>query len=120
MSTRGILALSIILAFLGWTSLASFTYYNPPNAWNRWIVVAALWPTLLATFLPLVYALHLRAEKLEGAISSAARQSALAALFVTLCVGLRITQALNWANALLMLLFFVVTEALLSAREKSS
>ncbi|MGQ9492791.1 MAG: hypothetical protein ACUVR2_03370 [Anaerolineae bacterium] len=118
MSTRGILALSIILALLGWIGLASFTYYNPPDAWNKWIVMAALWPTFLATFLPVVYALHLRLDGWEGVISSAARQSALAALFVTLCIGLRMVRVLNWANAFLMLLLFIVTEALLSAREK--
>jgi len=95
MTTRGILILCIFMALLGWFALGSFTYYNPPDALNRLISLAILWPTLLATFLPPA-----------------------AALFVTLCVWLRMIQALNWANTILMFGLFVMTEALLSGREK--
>ncbi|MBC7232729.1 MAG: hypothetical protein H5T68_05755 [Chloroflexi bacterium] len=118
MSTRGTLALCIILALLGWIGLASFTYYNPPDIWNRWIVVVALWPTLLTTFLPMVYMIYWRLGQQEGNMSLIARQSALAALFVTMCVALRLMQAFNWAKASLLLLLSVLVEALLSAREK--
>lgn len=117
MSTRGILALSILLALLGWLALGSFTYYNPPDALNRWIALAILWPTLLTTLLPLAYVIHLRLRSSGYILSRAARQSALAALFLTLSVWLRMVQALNWANAILMLSLFVLTEVLLSARE---
>ncbi|MGC8786494.1 MAG: hypothetical protein ACP5Q1_03610 [Anaerolineae bacterium] len=120
MSTRGVLALCIILALLGWTGLASFTYYNPPDVWNRWIVVVALWPTLLTTFLPVVYALHWWLKHGESNMSHIARQSALAALFATLCVALRMMQALNWAKTSLLLLLLVLTEAWLSARGEGS
>jgi hypothetical protein len=119
MSTRGILALFIVLAVLGWVGLASFTYYNPPGAWNRWIVVTILWLTLWATLLPLAYWFHLRRQRLgaeEGIVPRAARQSALAALFITLCLWLRMVRALNWANLILLLLLLVLTEVLLSKR----
>lgn len=117
MSARVILALSILLALLGWYALSSFTYQNPPQGWNRWIAVAMLGPTLWASFLPLTYAVHLRMNHEDGILPSAARQSALTALYLTLCAGLRIIQALNWANAILLLALFICTEVLLSTRE---
>jgi hypothetical protein len=123
MSTRGILSLFIILALLGWVGLASFTYYNPPDAWNRWIVVAILAPTLWATLLPLAYWFHLRRQRLgaeEGVVPRAARQSALAALSITVCVWLSMVRALNWANLILLLLLIVLTEVLLSSRKRGN
>ena len=117
MSTRAILALCVLLALLGWFALGSFTYHNPPQGWNRWIAAAILGPALWATFLPLAYEIHLRMDRSENIVPLAARQSALAALYLTICVGLRFIQALNWANAMLLLALFVLTEVLLSARE---
>ena len=120
MSTRVILIFCVFLALLGWSTLGYFTYYNPPDALNRWIALAMLWPTLVATFLPLIYAFHLRRSRNGEVTSRAARQSVLVATFFTLCVWLLIMRALNWANAILMLLLFILTEALLSARENPS
>jgi hypothetical protein len=117
MSTRGILALIIVLAFLGWVGLAFFTYYNPPDVWNRWIVLITLWLTLWATLLPLAYWIHLPRQRLgagEGIVPRAARQSALAALLITLCLWLRMIRTLNWANLILLLLLSVLVEVLLS------
>jgi hypothetical protein len=139
MSTRSILVLFIVLAVLGWVGLAFFTYYNPPDAWNRGIVVIVLWVTLWATLLPLVYWIHLRRQRLprtpvpttqggipkrgvedrgteEGIVPRAARQSALAALFITLCLWLRMVRALNWAYPILLLLLLVLAEVLLATR----
>jgi hypothetical protein len=95
--------------------------------------VAILWLTLWATFLPLAYWVHLRRQRLprtergmeyraaeEGIVSRAARQSALAALFVTLCLWLRMAQALNWANLILLLLLLVLTEVVLSSRRRGN
>jgi len=117
MSTRAILALCFLLALLGWFALGSFTYHNPPQGWNLWIAVSILGPTLWTTFLPLACAIHLHMDRSEDIVLFAARQSALAALYLTTCVGLRFIQALNWANAILLLALFVLTEVLLSARE---
>jgi len=117
MTTRSILALCIVLAALGWVGLGSFTYHNPPQAWNRWIALAILWPTLVTTFVPLVYAAHLLLERRDGVLARAGRQGALAALFLTLCAWLRMIGALNWANAFLMVTLFVLTDVLLAARE---
>ncbi len=117
MSTRALLVLCILLALCGWIAVALFTYHNPPDALNRWILLALLWPTLLATCLPLVYSIH-RRRGAQGAVAAAAtRQSAFAATYVTLCLWLRMIQALNWTNMLLMLLLFVATEVLLSTRQ---
>jgi hypothetical protein len=115
-STRAILALCVVLALLGWFALASFTYHNPPQGWNRWIAVAILGPTLWTSLLPIAYAFHRRAEREEEVVLIAARQGALASLYLTICLGLRLVQALNWANALLLLALFVLTEILLSTR----
>jgi hypothetical protein len=108
----------LLLALLGWFGLGFFTYHNPPDVLNRWIALAILWPTLVATLLPPVYAIHWQRNRDSEIALPVTRQSTLGATFLTLCVWLRMMQALNWANALLMLLLFVATEALLSARER--
>ncbi len=115
MTTRGLLILCVLVALLGWFALGSFTYHNPPDALNRLIALAILWLTLLATFLPLVYVVNLRLSE-SDILPRAARQSALIALFLMLCVWLRMIRALNWANAILMLSLFIMTEVLLSTR----
>lgn len=117
MSTRGVLALSVLLAVLGWLALGSFTYYNPPDLLNRWLALGILWPTLWASALVPAYALHLRRKRDNDLLFRAVRQSALLALFVVVTIGLSFLDALNWANALLILVLIVLTEALLSARE---
>ncbi len=116
MNTRGILALCILLALLGWFALGYFTYHNPPEALNRWIALAMLWPTLVATFVAPIYAIHVRRSGDGSVAARAARQSVFAATFLTLCLWLQMMQALSWANAILMMLLFGATEALLSAR----
>ena len=121
MSTRRILALFTVLAVLGWVGLVFFTYYNPPDAFNRWIMVAILSLTLWATLLPLAYWFHLRRPRLgdeEAIVARAARQSALAALSITVYVWLSMIRALTWANLLLLLLLAVLTEILLSSRKR--
>jgi hypothetical protein len=118
MSTRWIMALCILLALLGWVGLGAFTYHNAPDALNRWVALAILWPTLAVTFLPAAYAIHLRRRNDAEVGLRAGRQSAFVATFLTLCTWLRMVEALNWANALLMASLFIATEALLSARAK--
>ena len=116
MTDRGTLILSIALALLGWSALGSFTYHNAPGVVNRLIALAILWPTLLVTLLLPTYLVNVRLNIDDQVVLSAARQSALAALFLVLCVWLRMIHVLNWANAGLMLGLFVLTEVLLSAR----
>lgn len=117
MSPRGVLALCFLLALLGWLALGSFTYFNPPDPVNRWLALGILWPTLWATLLPPAYAIHLRRKQATDILFRATRQSALLALFVAIAIGLSFLKALNWANALLIFVLIVLTEALLSARE---
>jgi hypothetical protein len=117
MSMRSVLGLCIVLAALGWVVLGSFTRDNPPTEWNRWIALALLWPTLLATFMPLLYGIHLLLGRSKGILPRVLRQSMLTALFLTLAAWLQMMRALNWANAILMMALFVMTDILLAARE---
>jgi len=117
MTIRGIILLAIALIMLGWFALGSFTYYNPPSEANRLIALAILWPTLVVTFLLPAFFINLRLRSDGGVVLRATRHSALAALFLTLCVWLRMTQTLSWTNATLMLGLFLLSEVLLSARE---
>jgi hypothetical protein len=81
-----------------------------------WIAVAALWPTVLFTILPPIVWLHQRLGDGDGAMARPLRQSALAALYLSICVWLRMVRALNWANASLLLILFVLTDVLLVSR----
>ena len=116
MSERALLGLSLVLAVLGWFALGTFTYHNAPVGWNLWIATAIVAPTLWTSFLPLTHALLRRREHTEDTLFLAARRSALAALYFTLCMGLRIVGGLNWASAALLLGLFAITEILLTAR----
>ncbi len=119
MSTRSVLALSVVLAALGWLALASFTRDNPPTEWNRWIALALLWPTLLTSFTPLLYGIHLLLGRSQDILPRVLRQGVLVALFLTLAAWLQMMRALNWANATLMLAVFVMADILLAAREST-
>lgn len=116
MSRRWVNYLSMGLALAGWVGLGYFTYNNPPTGANRWIAVAVLGPAVLFTLLPGVFWLHQRFGEPDGALSRSLRQSALAALYVCICFWLRMVRALNWANALLLVLLFVLTDVLLASR----
>jgi hypothetical protein len=107
-----------MLALLGWFALGSFTYHNPPEGLNLLVALAIFGPTLWASLLPLTYRIHQRVNGTDGLMPAAARQSALAALYLSLCLGLRVMAVLNWANALFLLALFGLTEVLLSTREQ--
>jgi hypothetical protein len=117
MSIRGIAFLCIALALVGWFALGSFTYHSPPDGLNRVIAMAILWATLLVTLLLPAYFVNLRLGSDNEVVLRAARQSALAALFLVLCVWLRMSQALNWARVILMAILFLLTEVSLAATE---
>jgi ABC-type transport system involved in multi-copper enzyme maturation permease subunit len=117
MSIRGVLILSVALILLGWFTLGSFTYYNPPSEANRLIALAILWPTLIVTLLLPAFFINLRLRSDGKVVLRATRQSALVALFLTLCVWLRMIQSLSWTNAIVLLGLLGLTEVLLSARE---
>ena len=115
MARRWLNFLSLGLALVGWFGLGYFTYNNPPEGGARWIVVAGLWPTVLFTLLPGAHWLHQRFGGPDGVLSRSLRQCALAALYVCVCLWLRMLRALNWANALLLVLLFVLTDVLLAS-----
>jgi hypothetical protein len=96
--------------------MCSFTYQNPPIPQNRWVLTAILFPTLWATLLPLLYRLHRQPEPDETIMPRVARRSALAALYLAICMGLRLIGALSWANAVLLLVLLVLTEVVVSTR----
>ena len=102
------------MALLGWAGLAFFTYNNPPHLLNQAIALAILGLTLLASFLPATYGWNSRRRRDSDIVGRCARQSTLAALFLTLCTALQMMRALNWANAALLLILFILTEMLLS------
>jgi len=117
MSERAILALCIALALLGWFALGSFTYHNPPVGWNLWMATGILLAALWATFLPLLHRFHPKPRHGENIMPRVVRRSGLAALYVTVCAGLRAVRALHWANAVLLLLLLILTEVVLLTRQ---
>jgi hypothetical protein len=117
MSERAILALCIALAVLGWFALGSFTHNNPPVGWNLWAAAGILLASLWASFLPVLHRLHPKPRHGNSIMPRVVRRSGLSALYVTVCVGLRAVRALHWANAVLLLLLFVLTEVVLLTRQ---
>jgi hypothetical protein len=96
--------------------MCSFTYQNPPTTRNLWVLSAIAFLTLWATLVPLLYRLHRQSEQGEAVWPRVARRSALVALYVSICVGLRLSTTLSWANASLLLVLIALTEVVVSTR----
>ena len=120
MSNRRLWALSSILGVITWLGLAYVVYNTDPGiALNRLAFLMLLFVALLATFSPLAHFLHFRftaARSYRSDIRRSFREGGLAALFFVLCAWLRMSQALNWINALLMLSALALIEAFVLVR----
>lgn len=120
MSNRRLWALSSILGVITWLGLAYVVYDTDPGiALNRLAFLMLLFVALLTTFSPLAHFLHFRftaARSYRSDVRRSFREGGLVALFFVLCAWLRMSQALNWINALLILSALALIEAFVLVR----
>jgi len=120
-SRRIAITLSLAMASISWLGLAYLMYYYPPGNAERVLFLSLLFLATSFTAAPLILAIHRRLARnakdemrRQGVVW---REAGLLGLYCGLCTWLRFSRLLNWANALLLLAVFILTEALLLARE---
>jgi hypothetical protein len=120
MSNRRLWAGSSIVGILSWLGLAYVVYGTDPGmALNRLSFLVFLSIALLTTFAPLAHFLHFRftdRKSYRSDVRRSFREGGLAALFFVICAWLRMSQALNWINALLVLSALALIEAFILVR----
>jgi hypothetical protein len=111
---------SSVLGVISWLGLAYVVYSTDPEAdISRLAFLILLFVALLTTFSPLAHFLHFRftaARSYRSDMRRSFREGGLAALFLVLCAWLRMNQALNWINALLVLSALALIEAFILVR----
>lgn len=120
MSKGRLWAVSSILGVISWLELAYVVYGTDPEiALNRLAFLVLLFVALLTTFSPMAHFLHFRftaASSYRSDVRRSFREGGLAALFFVLCAWLRMSQALNWINALLLLSALALIETFILVR----
>lgn len=111
---------SFVVCVLSWMGLAYVVFNTDPTvALNRLSFLALLFLALLATLSPLAHYLHFRfttRKSYRSDVWRSFREGGLAALFLSLCAWLRMGQALNWINALLLLCALALIEVFILIR----
>lgn len=120
MSNRRLWALSFVVCVLSCLGLACLVYATDPSvALNRLAFLVLLFFALLTTLSAVAHFLHFRftpARLYRSDVRRSFREGGLAAVFLVLCAWLRMGQALNWINALLLLSALALIEVLMLVR----
>jgi hypothetical protein len=105
-SGRSLWILSAVVCVVSWLGLGYVVWNTDPALTvNRLSFLALLFLALLTLLSAVAHYLRFRfrsAKSYRSDTKRSYREGALAALFVTLCAWLRMGQALNWINALLL------------------
>lgn len=120
MTSRRPLLISLALALPSWAGLAYIiAYADPLVATNRFLFLAFLLFSLAFSLTPLFHLLEYRLAN-SGSYRDdpfrSARRSGLLALFFVLCAWMKISQALNWTNAFLLVAALVLAEIFMVLR----
>ncbi len=120
MQGRRLWTASTLVGLLSWSGVAYVvTSTDPGLTVNRLTFLVLLFLGLGCLLSPLAHYLHFRFTAAKSYRSNARRsfrEGGLAALFVMLCAWLRMGQALNWINALLLLSTLALVEVFLLAK----
>jgi len=120
MTSRRPVLISLALALPSWAGLAYIiAYVDPRVAINRFLFLAFLFLSLAFSLTPLFHFLEYRlanSESHRGDILRSVRRSGLLALFFALCAWMKMSQALNWTNAFLLVAALVLAEIFMVMR----
>jgi hypothetical protein len=119
-SGRSLWVLSTVVCISSWLGLGYVVWNTDPALTvNRLLFLALLFLALCTLLSALAHYLHFRftsAKSYRSDVKRSFREGALAALFLTLCAWLRMGQALNWINALLLLSALALVEVFILLR----
>jgi hypothetical protein len=114
MESRRLWTVSTLVGLISWVGLAYVVFNTDPALTvNRLAFLVLLFLGLVAILSPVAHFLHFRFTSPKSYRSDARRsfrEGGLAALFLMLCAWLRMGQALNWINALLLLSALALVE----------
>ncbi len=112
--------ISLALALPSWAGLVYIiAYADPQVVANRFLFLVFLFFSLAFSLTPLLHFLECRlanSETYRGDILRSARRSGLLALFFVLCAWMKMSQALNWTNAFLLVAALVLAEIFMVVR----
>ena len=119
-SGRPLWTLSFVVCVSSWLALAYVIWSTDPSvATNRLVFLCVLFVGFLTLLAPVAHFLHFRftpKKSYRSDVRRSFREGALAAIFVTLCAWLRMGQALNWINTLLLLSALALVEVFILLR----
>ena len=119
-SGRSLWVLSAVVCLSSWLGLCYVVWNTDPALKvSRLLFLALLFLGSLTLLSALAHYLRFRfrsAKSYRSDIKRSFREGALAALFLTLCAWLRMGQALNWINALLLLSALALIEVFILLR----
>jgi hypothetical protein len=114
MQSRRLWTASVLMGLLSWLGLAYVVVNTDPALTvHRLAFLLFLFLGLVSVLSPLAHYLHFRftaAKSYRSDPRRSFREGGLAGLFVMLCAWLRMGQALNWINALLLLSTLALVE----------
>lgn len=119
MTSRRPLFILLALALLSWAGLAYIIMYADPRVVaNRFLFLAFLFFSLAFSLTPLFHLLEYRLanSRSRGDILRSARRGGLSALFFALSAWMKMSQALNWTNAFLLVAALVLAEIFMVVR----
>ena len=120
MTSRRQVLILLALALPSWAGLAYIIASADPRvAANRFLFLAFLFFSLAFSLTPLFHLLEYRlvnSGSYQGDIFRSARRSGLLALFFVLCAWMKMSQALNWTNAFLLVTALVLAEIFMVVR----
>ena len=120
MSKRRPWMISSVACVLSWLGLAYVVLRTDPGiALHRLAFLVLLFVATLTAFSPIAHFLHFRftaAGSYRSDVRRSFREGGLVALFFVLCAWLRMTEALNWVNGLLLLSALALIEVFVLAR----
>lgn len=115
-----------VIGLIGWVVVISLLGDWPVTAEQdrRFLFFAGIWLGVSGVSMPLAWLLHRRFDSPDAGASwpsfgVLARQAVWAGVWVTACAWLQMHRTLNWAMALLLLLVFILLEALLLTRREA-
>lgn len=114
MESRRLWTVSTLVGLISWLGLAYVVFNTDPALTvNRLAFLVLSFLGLVTALSPVAHFLHFRFTSSKSYRSDARRsfrEGGLAALFLMLCAWLRMGQALNWINALLLLSALALVE----------
>jgi membrane protein YdbS with pleckstrin-like domain len=120
MRAQTLIVIILVLAIGLWAGMLYFMNNEPPTTFNQTIFLLILGATVSCSVIPISYAFHARFSFLPSTqqLNRAVRQGLLAGVLGTVLMALRFLRLLNPLTAVILILFAVTSEVVLSLKNR--